>query len=211
MERNQEVVYLVEHDAHVRQAITALLTARGWPVLSFSSAAEFLGARKQDLCACVVVEMDLPDTNGLDLQRRLSAEANPPIIFVSHHSSVSVTVSAMKAGAIEFFTLPVEGTALAGAVQTALAQDRRNRKRQAVRARLRERLGSLTPRQREVLPLVVGGLLNKEAAAILEISEVTLQIHRSQIMRKMAAASFADLVRMAVALHIPHWRGFPAP
>jgi FixJ family two-component response regulator len=150
--------------------------------------------------------MNLADANGLELQQQLSIGTSPPIIFISDYSSVSATVSAMKVGAMEFLTKPVDLAALAAAVETALAHDRRERQRYARRAKLQERLRSLTPRQREVFPLVVGGLLNKEAAAIFDISEVTLQIHRSQIMRKMAADSFAELVRMAVMLHIPHWR-----
>jgi len=144
----------------------------------------------------------MPQMGGLDLQRHLSGESGPPIIFMSGKGDIPSTVRAMKGGAIEFLTKPLDEDALLTAIRTAFAQDRKLRQRHADLAKLRERLASLTPREREVLPLVVGGLLNKQAAAVLGISIVTLQVHRGQIMRKMAAKSLAELVRMASKLGI---------
>ena len=206
MKRIGEMIYLVEDDPHVREGLSAFLTAMELEVLCFGSAAEYLAYVRSDVSACLILEMELKDMHGLELQRRLAGELGPPIIFISEHGSVLSIVSAMKAGAVECLTKPVDHEALLMAIEAALAQDRRVRQKQADKAKLRERFCSLTPRQREVFSLVVGGLLNKQAAAILDISEVTLQIHRSQIMRKMAADSFAELVRMAVKLHIPYWR-----
>ena len=150
--------------------------------------------------------MHLPDVDGLELQRRLAEKSHPPIIFISGKCDIPSTVQAMKAGAIEFLTKPVDPLALLSAVGTAFAQDRRLRQKKAELVKLQQRLRLLTPRERDVFPLIVGGLLNKQAAAMLGISEVTLQIHRSQVMRKMKAESFADLVRMAIKLRIPHRR-----
>jgi FixJ family two-component response regulator len=210
MKRTGEMIYLVEDDFHLREALSDFLISMDLEVLCFGSAAEYLEFFRSDSSACLILEMDLRDMHGLDLQRQLAGRLGPPIIFISEHGSVSSIVSAMKAGAIECLTKPVDYEALLMAIESALAQNRRMREKHADTAKLRERLCSLTPRQREVFPLVVGGLLNKQAAALLDISEVTLQIHRSQIMRKMAADSFAELVRMAVKLRIPYWRKSPA-
>lgn len=206
MNRIGEMIYLVEDDPQLREAISGFLASMALEVLCFGSAAEYLAYVRSEVSACLILEMGLKDMHGLELQRRLAGELGPPIIFISEHGSVLSIVSAMKAGAVECLTKPVDYEALLTAIEEALAQDRRLRQKQADKAKLRERLCSLTPRQREVFSLIVGGLLNKQAAAILDISEVTLQIHRSQIMRKMAADSFAELVRMAVKLHIPYWR-----
>jgi FixJ family two-component response regulator len=135
----------------------------------------------------------------------MAGDACPPVVFICTHIDVPSAVRVVKAGAIELLTKPVDSTALLEAVLAALAHDRKLRQRRAELATLRERLVRLTPREREVLPLIVGGLLNKQAASVLGISEVTLQIHRSQVMRKMQAESLAELVRMAVKLRIPFW------
>jgi len=206
MKRSGEAVYLVEDDPLVREAICRVLESADIQVCSFSSADEYLAYVRSDMSACMVLELDLRDGSALELQRQLAADAGPPVIFISRNTNISATVCAMKAGAIEFLTMPVDEAALLEAVQNALVLDLKLRHRRACKARLQQRLISLTPRQREVFPLVIGGLLNKQAAAILDISEVTLQIHRSQIMKKMAADSLAELVRMAVTLRIPHWR-----
>jgi FixJ family two-component response regulator len=175
-------------------------------MVSFRSAREYLEYDGRAEPSCLILDLQLPDMSGLELQRRLGERANAPIIFISDLCDVATSVNAMKAGAIDFLTQPFDSPALAAAMQTAFAENRRLRQRKAELAKLQARFSLLTPREREVLPLVVGGLLNKQAASVLGISEVTLQIHRSQVMRKMQANSFADLVRMAVKLRISHWR-----
>ncbi len=201
-----EVIYLVDGDPQVRREISKSLTALGMKVFSFASAIEYLAFSGKDAAACVILNIQLPDISGLELQRRLAKKGNPPVIFISDQCDIRSTVCAMKAGAVEFLTKPVDMAALVTAVRTALAQDRKLRQKRAELARLQQRFALLTPREQEVLPLIVGGLLNKQAASILGISEVTLQIHRSQAMRKMQAESFAELVRMAMKLRIPYWR-----
>jgi FixJ family two-component response regulator len=198
-----EVVYLVDDDVGIREAITDLLESVCLTVISFESAAGFLEHKRSDVAGCLVLDLQLPEITGLDLQARLCGHASLPIVFITGCGDIPSTVSAMKAGAVEFLTKPVDQEALMAAIHTALARDRANRSRRAEIAALLERYELLSPREREVLPLVVAGLLNKQAAAILGITPVTLQIHRGHIMRKMAAASFADLVRMSGALDIP--------
>ena len=201
-----DVIYLIDADAHIREEISACFSALGVNVIAFASATEYLAFNGRETAACLVLNTHLPDISGFELQRRLTEKANPPVIFISDHCDIASTVRAMKAGAIEFLTKPVDLQALVTAVQAAFTQDRKQRRKKAELAELQERFSQLTPREREVLPLVVGGLLNKQAASVLGISEVTLQIHRSQVMRKTRAESFAELVRMAMKLRIPHWR-----
>ena len=205
-ELSRDVIYLVDDDLQLRKEITEFLTALGMKVVSFASAVEYLAFAGRDTAACVILNIYLSDISGLELQRRLAERENTPVIFVSDRCDIPSTVSAMKAGAIEFLTKPVDLGALLAAIHLALAQDRKQRQRKAELAKLQERLSQLTPREREVFPLVVGGLLNKQAASILGISEVTLKTHRCQVMRKMQAESFAELVRMAVKLRISHPR-----
>jgi FixJ family two-component response regulator len=202
MNQSAEVIYLVDHEPRAREAISAFLTARQMEVVSFDSAVTYLDYRRSDRSACLVLEMQLPGISGLDLQRRLSNQPGPPIVFICGRVDIPCTVRAMKAGAIDVLTKPVDQGALMKAIWTAFAEDRRLRQRNIELLMIQKRLSSLTPRERQVLPLIVGGLLNKQAAAVLRITEVTLQVHRSQIMRKMAAESFADLVRMAEKLCI---------
>ncbi len=197
------VVYLVDDDPRVREALSELLASLQIDHVTFASAAAYLGFKRSDACACLVLDVHLPDINGLDLQQQLADESSPPIIFISGHSDIPSTVRAMRAGAIEFLAKPIHMDAFVAAIGAAFAQDLEQRQKTADLASLQHRLASLTPREREVLPLVAGGMLNKQAAAILGISEVTLQVHRGQIMRKMEADSFADLVRMAEKLGIP--------
>ena len=201
-----EVIYLVDSDQRVSEELSENLAARGMEVIRFASATEYLNFTRADLSGCLILDMHLPDVGGLELQRRLAEKSHPPIVFISGACDIPSTVQAMKAGAIEFLTKPVDPMALLLAVRVAFAQDRRLRQRKAELAKLQQCCRLLTPREREVFPLIVGGLLNKQAAAMLGISEVTLQIHRSQVMRKMEAESFADLVRMAIKLRIPHRR-----
>ena len=209
-EQPGDVIYLVEADQAINDYLSSYLEAQGMKVVPFTSASDYLGFFGKDTSACVILNIQLPDVSGLELQRQLAERAHTPVIFIGDQCDIASTVKAMKAGAIDFLTRPFDLSALMAAVRVALAQDRKARQKKAELAKLQERFSLLTPREREVLPLVVGGLLNKQAASILEISEVTLQIHRSQVMRKMQAGSFADLVRMAVKLRIPHWREAPS-
>ncbi len=199
----REIVYLIDDDCSVREGLAELLRAFGKEVVSFGTGAEYLKWRRTDTAACLILDMMLPGMCGLDLQSRLSSDNRPPIIFVSGRASIAGTVLAMKAGALEFLTKPVNPNALRAAVDIAFAQDRQGRQTQAELSRIRQRLATLTPRERQVLPLIAEGMLNKQAAAILGISEATLQVHRGQIMRKMAVPSFAELVRTAEKIGIP--------
>ena len=200
-----EVIYLVTHSPCVRGALLGVGTESGTKVLDFRSTPEFLQFARADQSSCLILDLARQDPDGLDFQCRLAEKASPPVIFICDHQEVSYAVRAMKAGAIELLTTPVDPSLLLEAIRVAIAHDRKLRMRRAELATLRERQALLTPREREVLSLIVGGLLNKQAASVLGISEVTLQIHRSQVMRKMRADSLADLVRMAVKLRIPFW------
>ena len=203
MQATSTMVYIVDDDAGVRDALNALLTSTGRRVVTCASAGDYLRAPKPDRPSCLILDVGLPDTCGIDLQWRLGIEEHPPIIFLTGNGDVRTSVRAIKAGAVDFFTKPCPNADLLAAIDTAIAQDCRARAERTERAGLRQRYSCLTPREREVLPLVVGGLLNKQAAAKLGISETTLQIHRSRLMRKMQAESVAHLVRMAAALAVP--------
>jgi FixJ family two-component response regulator len=196
------IVFVVDDDANLRDALAELLASAHHEVATFGSAAEYLAFARPDLPACLVLDVELPDMNGLELQRRLDSDEHPPIVFLTGHGDVPRTVRALKAGAVDFLTKPFSDAELLGAIDAAIARDRERRHARAELTALRQRWETLTPREREVLPLVVRGLLNKEAAAALGISEVTLQIHRGRILHKMGAASLAELVRMAGRLGI---------
>jgi FixJ family two-component response regulator len=206
MKQTDCIVYLVDDDSRVREALSEFLASLNIRLVAFGSAAEYLNFRKPDSPACLLLDMKLPDIHGLELQRQLAGGDGPPIVFITGHGDIPSSVRAMKAGAIEFLTKPVNPRDLLMAVEAAFAQDRKARLIRGELKKLRGRFSQLTPREREVLPLVVSGLLNKQAAAELGISEVTLQVHRGQIMRKMAAGSLAELVRMAGKLGIPSSR-----
>jgi len=197
------MVFIVDHDAGIREALYELLTSAGMRVVTCGSASEYLGMPKPDVPACLILDVALPDISGIDLQRQLGAEDHPPIIFLTGKSDIPTSVRAIKAGAIDFLIKPCRKVDLMAAIDAAHAQDCRVRGERVERARLRQRHSCLTPREREVLPFVVGGFLNKQAAAQLGISETTLQIHRSRVMRKMEADSLAQLVRMAGTLSVP--------
>ncbi len=201
----EETVYLVSEEEQVHREVTESLEEYEIEVVSLFSEAEYLSTPRNDAAASLILDMQLSGS-GLEVQRRLITGLHPPVIFISDPCDIRTTVSAMKWGAIDFLTRPVDPQALLAAIRTAFEQDFRRRQKRAELERLQRRLSLLTPREREVLPLVLGGLLNKQSASLLDISEVTLQIHRSQIMRKMAAESLADLVRMALKLRIPHWQ-----
>lgn len=198
-----EIVYLVDDEACVRDAITDLLETVDVTVVSFESAQAFLDHRRDDDAGCLLLDLQLPVMNGLELQERLVRTSSLPIIFMSGRGDIASSVRAMKRGAIEFLTKPIDGNALLESVRVAFHRDREIRLLQAEMTGLRNRLATLSPREREALPLIVAGFLNKQSAAMLGISEVTLQIHRGQIMRKMAAIHFADLVRKCGLLGIP--------
>jgi FixJ family two-component response regulator len=197
------IVFVVDDDPRIRESLYELLSALDMYAAAFGTAAEYIAHAKPDLPSCLVLDVELPDINGLDLQTQLAEGHHVPIVFVTGRGDIPASVRAMKAGAIDFLTKPFKEADLLRAVRAAIAQDREARRKRTEIAGLRQRLDSLTPREREVLPLVVSGLLNKQAAAKLGISETTLQIHRSSIMRKMEAASLADLVRATAALEIP--------
>lgn len=196
-------VYIVDDDERIREALGELLASHGMRAAGFGSARDYVGADKPDVPACLILDVELPDINGLDLQREIAEGDHPPIVFITGHGDIPSSVRAMKRGAVDFLTKPFSDADLMAAVHAAIAQDRERRSEHADLDVLKQRYLGLTPREREVLPLVVSGLLNKQAAAELEISEVTLEIHRRNIMQKMAAASFADLVRIAERLEIP--------
>jgi FixJ family two-component response regulator len=203
MMTEERIVFIVDDDQHMCEALCELLTPLGLRTLAFGSAAEYGDFPRPDLPACLVLDVELPDINGLEFQEQIADGDHPPIIFITGHGDISSSVRAMKGGAIDFLTKPFCPLQLIEAIHTAIDRDRISRSERAELARLLQCFSSLTPREREVLPLVASGLLNKQAAAELGISEITLQIHRGKIMQKMEAASLADLVRIAEKLEIP--------
>jgi FixJ family two-component response regulator len=196
------IVFLVDDDPRVREALCSLLSSVGVCVAAFGSAAEFLAFEKPDAPSCLVLDLQLPDVSGLELQRELAGGEAPPIIFITGHGDVPSSVRAMKAGAIEFLSKPFGEQELLQAIDAALALDRTAREKRSELAELRKTYALLTPREREVLPFVVAGFANKETAGELGTSEITIGVHRGQIMRKMGARSLAELVRMADKLGI---------
>jgi FixJ family two-component response regulator len=196
------MIFVVDDDFRVREALMDLFASQDLDCIAFASAAEYLRFTDPTGPSCLVLDVSLPDISGLELQSSMTRTDHPPIVFISGHGDITSSVRAMKAGAIDFLTKPWRNEDLLLAVRQALEQDRRRRRVRAELLELEERLAALTPREREVLPLVARGLLNRQAAAQLGISEVTLQIHRSRIMQKMKADSLADLVRMAAKLEI---------
>lgn len=203
MNTQDHVVYVVDDDRRICEALAELLSTFDLYTVTFGSAAEYLAYPKPDVPACLVLDVQLPDINGLDLLSQAREQPHPQVVFITGHGDIPTSVRAMKAGAVDFLTKPLKEADLIRAVHAAIAQDRIARQQRAELAELRRRLSSLTPREREVLPLIVSGLLNKQAASELHISEITIQIHRGRIMKKMAAGSLAELVRMAATLEIP--------
>jgi FixJ family two-component response regulator len=197
------IVFVVDDDPSVRRAIKRLVESVGLHVELFGSATEFMNSSHPDVAGCLVTDIRLPGISGLEFQRQLAKANNEiPTIFITAHGDIPMTVRAMKAGAVEFLTKPFRDQDLLDAIHMALERDRARRKRQAETAMLRERLESLTPREREVLPLVVSGLPNKQVAVEIGTTEATVKVHRSQLMRKMGADSLPELVRIAEKIGI---------
>ncbi len=203
MNAGEQIVFIVDDDQQMREALCELLASLDLRAVAFGSAAEYCSFPRPDLPACLVLDVELPDINGLALHERAADGYHPPIIFITGHGDVPSSVRAMKGGAVDFLTKPFRQSELMEAIHAAIGQDRASRLERAELAEQQRRFSSLTAREREVVPLVVSGLLNKQAAAELGISEITLQNHRGKIMQKMQAASLADLVRIAEKLQIP--------
>jgi RNA polymerase sigma factor (sigma-70 family) len=209
MPEPKAIVFVVDDDEPVRRSLERLIRSAGLTVETFASAQQFLASPQPNIQdsvnvpCCLVLDVRLPGLSGLDLQKQM-AEINLeiPIVFISGHGDIPTSVRAMKAGAVEFLTKPFRDRDLLGAIEQAIERDRVARRQQAEMAELRRRFQSLTPREQEVMELVVSGLLNKQIAAELGISEATVKIHRGQVMEKMQAQSLADLVRMSDKLGI---------
>jgi FixJ family two-component response regulator len=197
------IIAVVDDDPSVREGLSSLIRSAGLRVETFASAQEFLSRSGAEKFSCLVLDLQMPGLSGLDLQKHMTeAEIEIPIIFLTGHGDIPASVRAMKAGAVEFLTKPFDEQDLLQAVQEAIERDRIGREQRAHLRNLRDRYDSLTGREREVMRQVVSGLLNKQIAAVLEITEFTVKIHRGQVMRKMRADSVADLVRMAGQLGI---------
>lgn len=209
MSSDGPIVFVVDDDYRVREALSSLIASVGLRVVAFGSAAEFLESEKPDSPACLVLDLQLPDVNGLELQRELAGGDGPPIVFITGHGDIPSSVRAMKAGAIEFLPKPFREEDLLQAINAAIALDREAREKRSELAELQQRYSLLTPREREVLPFVVAGFANKQTAADLGTSEITIGVHRGQIMHKMGARSLAELVRMSDKLGIARTLGRP--
>ncbi|WP_035664961.1 response regulator transcription factor [Bradyrhizobium sp. Ec3.3] len=202
------IVLVVDDDASMRAALTNLFESVGLQVEAFGSAAEILQADPPELPSCLVLDIRLPGSSGLELQSDLAkANIHTPIIFITGHGDIPMTVQAMKSGAVDFLTKPVREQDLLDAVQAAIERDRRRRDLEKTVSDLRSRFQSLTPRERDILPLVTSGLLNKQVAGELGLAEITVKIYRGQVMRKMRAKSLADLIKMSEALGISRPKG----
>jgi FixJ family two-component response regulator len=194
------IVFIVDDDVSVRESLELLVSTGGWQPETFVSAQEFLSRPRATVPCCLVLDVSLPGLNGLELQQQLAERTDMPIIFITGHGDVPMTVRAMKAGAAEFLTKPIDVDALLEAIRAAVERSRVAQRADSEQQALRMRYESLTPREREVLVLVVSGLLNKQVGGELGISEITVKAHRGQVMRKMKADSLPDLVTMAARL-----------
>jgi len=200
------IVFVVDGDDSVRQSLELLIQGAGWQPEVFACAQEFLSCPRVLAPSCLILDVTLPDLNGLDLQKRVADRIEMPVIFITAYSDVATTVRALKAGAVDFLTKPIRNELLLGAIRHAIERSHAALRHEAEIQPLRERYASLSRREREVMELVVSGQMNKEVGGELGISEITVLAHRGKVMRKMEADSLADLVRMAARL-----RGTPAP
>jgi len=197
------IVFVVDDDVSVRESLELLIRFEGWLPETFASAEEFLSRPRVQAPSCLILDVGLPDLNGLDLQKRIAADRiDMPIIFITGHGDVPMTVQAMKAGAVEFLTKPFSDDVLLTAISQAIERSQTALGQEAEMAVLRERHASLSPRERQVMALVVSGLLNKQVGSELDISEITVKAHRGKVMQKMKADSLADLVNMASKLRL---------
>jgi FixJ family two-component response regulator len=204
MNQPPSIVFVIDDDDSVRRALGRLIRSIGLQVELFGSPQEFLQMPRPDMPSCMILDVRLPGISGLDFQRQLAeSKIHIPLIFITGHGDIPMTVRAMKAGAVEFLSKPFNDQDLIDAIHVGLERDRVRRQQEAEIAAVRERLESLTPREREVFPRVISGLLNKQIAAEIGATEATVKVHRSQLMRKMGAESVADLVRMAGRIGIP--------
>jgi FixJ family two-component response regulator len=203
MPQTTPIVFVVDDDVSVRESLESMIRFAGWRPETYASAHEFLARPAADVPSCLVLDVSLPDLNGLDLQKRVADHrTDMPIIFITGHGDIPMTVRAMKAGAVEFLPKPFPDDVLLSAIQNAIERSRAVRGHDADRHAVHERYASLTPRERDVMALVVSGWLNKQVARELGISEITVKAHRGKVMRKMYARSLADLVRLAAELGI---------
>jgi FixJ family two-component response regulator len=194
------VVFIVDDDISVRESLELLVAQEGWRPRLFASAAEFLGRPAERVPGCLVLDIGLPDLNGLELQERIADRTDLPIIFITGHGDIPMTVKAMKAGAVEFLTKPFGPDELLSAIHGAIERSRASLSQEADLQALRDHYQSLTARERDVMALVVRGLMNKQVAGELGITEITVKVHRGRVMQKMDANSFAELVSMAARL-----------
>jgi FixJ family two-component response regulator len=203
MKEPEPIVFVIDDDRMIREGLQSLIRSVGLRVETFASAQDFLAAKRPDTPACLILDVRMPGLNGLELQRKLS-EANVyiPIIFITGHGDIPMSVKAMKAGAVEFLTKPFRDQDLLDAIQVALERSRSSQESEKAVSELKARFDTLTPREQEVMARVTSGLLNKQAAAEIGVSEITVKVHRGNVTRKMGAKSFAELVRMADALGI---------
>jgi FixJ family two-component response regulator len=199
---SNELIYIVDDDASIVDALSSLLRANGKQVQIFTSGQDFLDFERKDSCACLILDLRMPGLNGLQVQESIAAQTTLPVIFITGRGDVPSTVTAMKGGAVDFLTKPIDESALLASIDKALEQDRRLRLAAIEQESVLSKYRSLTPREKQLLPLLVGGLLNKQAAWELGITEYTVQIHRGHIMRKMEADSFATLVKLASKLNL---------
>ena len=195
-------VFVIDDDVSVRESLELLITSEGWRAETYASGQDFLSRPRAGLPCCLLLDLTLPGVNGLELQKQLAERTDMPIIFITGHGDIPTTVRAMKGGAVEFLTKPLQHDLLVGAIRGALDRSRAARRLDSEMQVLRQRYASLTPREREVMALVVSGLLNKQVGGELGISEITVKVHRGQVMRKMKADSLPDLVTMAARLDL---------